>query len=132
MRGLLLLYCRWTRKEQNSVRISLAHLALAAVLIGIAAGLGTVAQACTLDKHPSMSADGTLPRITLQVPTTRTQYATWSYFFFPLPFRAGQSVTLSENRQEVARTLVASALQHPWGWAFGDGSVAMGWTVRHA
>jgi len=26
---------------------------------------------------------------------------------------------LSENRREVARTLVASALQHPWGWSFG-------------
>ena len=97
---------------------------------GIAAG--GLAQACTLDQKPSASADGHLAGINRSTPTTQEQLAAWSYFAFPRPFQVGTTVVLTEDRREVARTLVPSAMRQPWGWLFGDGSSATGWTVRHA
>ena len=37
---------------------------------------------------------------------------------------------MTENREEVAGTLMPSAREQPWGWTFGDGTFAEGWTVR--
>lgn len=88
--------------------------------------------ACTLDQKPSVSADGQLARLNPQAPVTQAQLATWSYFIFARSYAAGHRVTLTENRQDVARSLMPSALRQPWGWLFGDGTYAQGWTVRHA
>lgn len=89
------------------------------------------AHACALDQTPSLSVDGIRARVNPVTPTTQAQLAHWTYFIFPHTYRAGHPLTLTEDRREVARTLMPSALRQPWGWQFGDGQVAVGWTVRH-
>jgi hypothetical protein len=103
-----------------------------ALCIGYALWAGTAARACAIDQRPSASANGRLAHLNPHTPTTSAQLATWGYFIFPGTFRVGADVTLTENRAEVARTLEPSALRDPWGWQFGDGTTALGWTVRHA
>lgn len=93
---------------------------------------GVVAQACTVDARPSAYADRQRDRLNTQVPTTAAQQADWSPFVFPGRYRVRRAISLTEDRREVARSLVPAALRRPWRWHFGDGRVADGWTVRHA
>lgn len=86
---------------------------------------------CALDSRPSLSLNGRLVGLNHQPARTEAELATWSYFVAPTTYRTGQPVLMSENRAEVARTLMPSALRRPWGWAFGDGTIAQGWQVRH-
>lgn len=90
------------------------------------------ARACALDQRPSLSTNGRLVVLNKQVARTQAELAIWSFFVAPGAYRTGQVVTMTENRKEVATTLMASALLQPWGWTFGDGSFSQGWTVRHA
>jgi hypothetical protein len=108
-------------------RTAIALLTLAGGLLG-----GTVmASACALDQRPSVFADGQLAHRNTQVPTTATQLAAWAPFVFPHTYQAGHAVTFTEDRREVARSLVAAAMRRPWRWQFGDGQVGYGWTVHH-
>lgn len=113
-------------------RLSLAHgvaaVALASLLLG---GNSARASACALDQTPSVFADGQRAQVNPVVAKTQAQLARWTYFIFARPYAADRPVTLTEDRREVARTLMPSALRQPWGWQFGDGRIAVGWTVRH-
>lgn len=105
---------------------AVAVLALATALIA------APVQACGLDGTPSVSANGRLAQVTPWTPTTQAQMAIWAIFDFTRHYAVRQAITLTENRREVARALIASAMQRPWRWRFGDGQTAYGWTVRHA
>jgi hypothetical protein len=106
---------------------------LAALLAAQAAVAGTMfARACALDQRPSLSTNGRLVVLNKQVARTQAELAIWAFFVVPGVYRTGQPVTMTENRKEVARTLMPSALLQPWGWTFGDGTFSQGWTVRHA
>jgi hypothetical protein len=85
-----------------------------------------------LDSRPSISADGLLAHTNLQPPTTEAELAVWAPFIFARTYRAGVVVSFTENRKEVAQSLVPSAMLRPWRWDFGDGKNATGWTVHHA
>ncbi len=104
---------------------------LAALIAGGVLG-STGARACALDNKPSLSANGRLVRINQQSPRTDAEVARWTYFVVPGAYRAGQGVALTENRQEVAQTLLPSVMLRPWRWEFGDGVTAYGWGVKHA
>jgi hypothetical protein len=90
----------------------------------------TRAAACALDQVPSVSADGQLARLNRQVPTTQAQLDGWTWCVFPHAYAVGRAVVLTEDRRDVARTLMRSALRTPWGWDFGDGQIGSGYTVR--
>lgn len=101
-----------------------------AVVTGTGGG-ATAVRGCSLDNKPSVYADGQLAGINPTVPLTSAQLATWAFFAFPRTFRARTAVILTENRREVAQTLIPAAMRRPWRWRFGDGQSAFGWTVRH-
>lgn len=106
-------------------------------LVALLAAQGVAASAmslhaCALDQRPSLSTNGRLVILNKQVARTQAELATWAFFVVPGAYRTGQPVTMTENRKEVASTLMASALLQPWGWTFGDGTFSQGWTVRHA
>ncbi|HVA89508.1 MAG TPA: hypothetical protein VNL71_06670 [Chloroflexota bacterium] len=105
---------------------------LVALLTAQSAAEATSARACTLDQRPSLSTNGHLVVLNKQVARTQAELAKWAFFVAPGAYRTGQTVTMTENRKEVAGTLMASALLQPWGWIFGDGAFSQGWTVRHA
>ena len=106
--------------------------ALAALGIGCAvATSGPTALACMIDSQPSISANGQVARPNLQPPTTEAQLALWAPFVFTRSYQAGTKVVFTENRQEVAQSLVPAAMLRSWRWNFGDGNSATGWTVHH-
>ncbi len=108
-------------------------LALALLASACAGGIVvTPASACSLDNRPSVYANGALARANPQIPTTAAQLASWSPFVFARSYQTRHTITLTENRSEVARSLRATAMRRPWRWTFGDGHSAYGWTVRHA
>jgi hypothetical protein len=111
-------------------RLSVLALALLATAC---AGLVAVtpAGACSLDNRPSAYADGQLARANPHIPTSSAQLASWSPFVFARNYQTRHTVTLTESRSEVARSLRAAAMRRPWRWSFGDGHTAYGWTVRH-
>ena len=110
----------------------------AIVALALAGGLGwlaagpVAARACSLDNKPSAYADGQLDRVNTQVPTTSAALAAFTPFVFARGYPVRHTITLTENRREVAATLVAEAMRRPWHWELGDGHTAYGWTVRHA
>jgi hypothetical protein len=105
-----------------------AGLALGAALVtGTPLALG-----CSLDNIPSISADGQLAHFNLQPPTTQAELAIWAKFVFAHAYRTNARVIFSEDRAEVANSLVPSAMLRPWRWDFGDGNHTTGWTVHHA
>lgn len=108
------------------------RLAAGLLLAGAGLAFAPYAQACMLDQRPSVSADGLLARVNQQPPTTEAQLAVWAPFIFAHNAIAGRTVTFTENRREVARSLTDAAMRRPWHWTFGDGHAADGWTVRHA
>ena len=108
-------------------RAWVALLGLAGCLLSVPA----VARACALDSRPSAYADGQRDRVNTQVPTSSAQRAGWAPFMFARSYPVRRAIVLTEDRREVARTLTAAAMRRPWRWAFGDGQVAYGWTVRH-
>jgi hypothetical protein len=108
--------------------------AIVALLLvaGCILGVSGPARACALDSRPSAYADGQLDRVNAQAPTTAAQLATWTAFVFARSYPVRRAIVFTEDRREVARTLVPAALRRPWRWRFGDGHTAYGWTVRHA
>ena len=104
----------------------------AVALFAVCVVVVTPALACTLDSRPSAYADGQIDRPNPALPTSGAQLASWSPFVFASTVRMHRTVTLTENRREVARSLTAAAMRRPWRWGFGDGHTAYGWTVRHA
>ena len=105
-----------------------------AVSVIAAVGLysGSMARACGLDGIPSLVADGRHVRTNQQVPVTSAQLAAFTPFVSAQSFAVGHAITLSEDRVEVATSLNAASMRRAWRWRFSDGSVAYGWTVRHA
>jgi hypothetical protein len=55
----------------------------------------------------------------------------WTWCVFPRTYALGRTVVLTEDRRDVARTSMPSALRTPWAWDFGDGQLGHGYTVRH-
>ncbi len=113
--------------------------AAAALLAMTVAGAGSIARACTIDQRPSASADGALAHVNQQQPTTAAQLAVWAPFVFPHSYAPRRTVTLTEDRRQIASALVPSALRRPWRWSLTDGTsraayntVVYGWTIRHA
>ena len=121
------------------MRRSLYGIVGTGLLAGAVLGGGSLARACTIDQKPSASANGALARVNLQQPTTTAQLAVWAPFIFTRGYMPQQTVTLTENRAQIARVLEARAMRRPWRWTITDGSshaayntVVYGWTVRHA
>jgi hypothetical protein len=85
-----------------------------------------------LDSRPSISADGQIARLNLQPPITAAQLARWAPFVFARTYREHASIVLTENRKEVAQSLVPAAMLRPWRWNLGDGTTTTGWTIHHA
>jgi hypothetical protein len=50
----------------------------------------------------------------------------------PGVYPTGQPVLLQENQGRLRVTLPSSAFRTPWRWAFGDGTLAQGRSVRHS
>ncbi|HWE60496.1 MAG TPA: PKD domain-containing protein, partial [Chloroflexota bacterium] len=103
--------------------------------VALAAGTqigGGLAAACGLDNVPSLFADGQLDRFNNQPPITAAQLASWAPFILPRRYRTGHAIVFTENRREVAKSLVPAAMRRPWRWHFGDGNMTYGWTVHHA
>jgi len=121
------------KKEMTRVRSQRRSIAIAGLAALVASGvLGSAsARACALDNKPSLSANGRLVRINQQYPRTDAEVAHWTYFVVPGAYHVGQGVALTENRQEVAQTLLPSVMLRPWRWELGDGAVAYGWSVKH-
>ena len=94
--------------------------------------LATGAQACALDSKPSLSANGVLPILNKVMPVTAAELNAFTPFVFLHPYAAGAKITFEENRADVAQSLVPSAMERPWRWQFGDGTVGYGWSVTHA
>jgi hypothetical protein len=105
---------------------------VAGLFLSLALGGAARGHACALDSRPSLSTNGRLVVLNRQVARTQAELATWSFFLATGTYKIGQPVAMTENRKEVARTLMPSALRQPWGWTFGDGAYAQGWTVHHA
>lgn len=104
----------------------------AVILLGCALAQAVIpAHACTIDQKPSIFANGARARVNPQTPTTQAQMLTWTYFVFAHPYSAHRAVTLTEDRGQIARVLMSSALRTPWAWQLGDDHVAHGWTIRH-
>lgn len=121
------------RQERRRRTIRPFHVGCAALaLAGGILGGPALARACSLDSRPSVYADGRLALVNKRAPTTRSQLAVWTPFIFDRTYATHQTVTFTENRREVARSLTAAAMRRPWRWRFGDGHTAYGWTVRHA
>ncbi len=121
------------------MRRSLYGIAATGLLAAAVLGGGSIVQACTIDQKPSASANGALARVNLQQPTTAAQLAVWAPFVFPRSYAPRQTITLTEDRAQIARVLEPRAMRRPWRWSFTDGSnhaaynaVTYGWTVRHA
>jgi hypothetical protein len=112
-------------------RRSMAALLLAFDITGAA---GT-AYACSIDLKPSLSANGVLDEVNRVTPTSSAQLkelATAGPFVFSAPFAPRKAITFTENRRDVAQSLLPNAMLKPWRWHFGDGKISYGWTVKHA
>jgi hypothetical protein len=109
---------------------------IAAVVLGAAALFsmltGTAASACGLDGVPSLVTEGQLDRVNTLPPLTAAELAVWTKFVVTRLYQAGQRLTLTEERTEVAASLTSVAMRRPWRWRFGDGTTLYGWTVKHA
>ena len=81
---------------------------------------------------PSLTADGILAKPTTDPPITAAELQTYALFTLPRNYTVGRAIVFTEIRREVARSLLPAAMEHPWRWAFGDGGMATGWTVRHS
>jgi len=102
---------------------------LLGVLVLVAPSL---ALACGLDGKPSMSTNGALVERNLLTARTQAQALHWAPFVAVSTYHSGATIALTENRTELARTLLPTVMTHPWRWGFGDGATAYGWTVHHA
>ena len=114
------------------MRSRCAPVLLMAVTLWAILGTSGAALACGLDGIPSLLADGRLDRINTATPVTAAQVAAWTPFVLPRAFPARQLIILTEDRAEVAKSLNAVSMRRPWRWRFSDGTVAYGWTVKHA
>ncbi|MGH2345872.1 MAG: PKD domain-containing protein [Chloroflexota bacterium] len=92
-------------------------------LIGTAA-----ANACTLDNVASAAANGQRAVLSSSEPQAGKP---WAPFRFAQAYSVGTSVTLSENRADIAKSLPASMLATPFRWVLGDGSSSRGMSVTH-
>ncbi len=79
-----------------------------------------------------MSMNGALVELNPNIARTQAQALRWAPFIASSTYRSGATIVLTENRTELARTLLPTVMTHPWRWQFGDGAAAYGWTVRHA
>lgn len=107
------------------------RLGALAVIAFASLGFGEAALACGQDGIPSLSANAVLAHRNT-VPPTGESLDRWAQFIFPAQYHVGQAVRFAENRQELRQTLPPEAFGHPWRWGFGDGAMAMGYTVTHA
>jgi len=105
--------------------------ALSTVVLAGVVGSPSLALACGLDGKPSMSMNGALVHLNKDIPTTQAQALRWAPFIAASHYHRGATIAMTENRIELARTLVPAAMTRPWRWQFGDGTTAYGWTVRH-
>jgi hypothetical protein len=129
---------RRTRAGMPGSRRCVRNVAVSAVLLVLGFGVpvlaigSELARACSLDNRPSLTANGQLPMLNTQPPLSSAQLAAYAPFVFRRAFPLAKSITFAEVRSEVARSLLPSAMKHPWRWRFSDGTVAYGWSVRHA
>lgn len=104
-------------------------LAVAGVLL-LSLVVTTAAQACVLNGIASLAVNGNLAQRNLSLPTTAT-FAQWATFIFPRVYGAAQSLTFDERTSDLAQSLPATSLKHPFQWVFGDGSQAVSANGQH-
>lgn len=100
-----------------------------AILLGLGSAVQS-ASACAIDGVPSLKADG-MSAVLNRAQPTNASLAHWSPFVFPRSFRAGQTIHLSEDLRELARTLPPEMVQGRWLWRTGDGGRVEGRTAAH-
>jgi PKD domain len=112
------------------------HRLPAALLLALGiTGAANSANACSIDLKPSLSANGVLDAVNRAVPINSTQlkaFAAAGPFVFSAPFAPRKTIIFAENRRDIAQSLLPDAMITPWRWHFGDGTIAYGWTVKHA
>jgi hypothetical protein len=99
-------------------------------LTSACAAVPAVTQACTIDGQPSAVADG---HRAVPAPgnLTAASVRTWAPFAFPGAYHVHTVIRLREERAQLRAVLPPEAFTRPWLWQFGDGTRAVGWTVRH-
>lgn len=108
-----------------------ARRVMALILLASAfAAVPAVTQACTIDGQPTAVADGHRAVRALDNPTAATA-RTWAPFAFPGAYHVHTVIRLSEDGAQLRNVLPPEALTRAWLWQFGDGTRAIGWTVRH-
>lgn len=102
--------------------------ALALVLTLALVAMPSIAAACAIDNTASLFAGGVQARLNTSSPTPSRPWAT---FTIDKAFASGASVSFSEARRELTRSLSAATIAAPYRWAFGDGATARGHNVAH-
>jgi hypothetical protein len=108
------------------------RLLMLALLTAVLAAGAAPAYACSLDGVPSLSVNGKLPILNPLPALNSAQLQNYAPFIFTHTFAVHATITFSENRTEVAKTVNARDMVRPWRWRFGDGAIGYGWTVKHA
>lgn len=112
-------------------RATLLVMASAVTIVAIYAATA-IAVACTIDGKATAFANHKLAVLTRGKLTTAS-VPTWAPFSFPGRYRAGATITLTEDQAQLRRVLPpeATTTHRAWRWEFGDGTHATGWTVSH-
>lgn len=91
-------------------------------------GLPRAATACALDNRASLYTDGVPALLTASGPHGS---GPWAPFTIAQAIGAAAPVRFMEAQADLARTLPPIMRRAPYRWAFGDGTIAVGYSVMH-
>src|SRR5579884_4068408 len=112
---------RWLTRSRRLAAI------VRVILVALAVAPG-VASACAIDNKASLFIGGVQATLNTASPTNT---ALWAPFTIAKAFAAGDTLSMSELRSDLAKTLSPATLAAPYRWVFGDGASALGHAVTH-